>query len=437
MLSLWHSQTQLPQFPEIESNKNTDVLIIGGGIAGILTAYLLQQNGVECMLVEKDRLCFGTTGNTTAKITYQHGLIYQDIVRSYGVKKARHYLLANKAAFDMYSSLCRNIDCDYEIKDNYVYTLKDKKKLQNEIYALSKIGFNAKLCPSLPLPFDNAGAVKFADQAQFSPLKFLAHIVSGLNIYENTCVREMKGMTAITDKGRIKANKVVIATHFPFINKHGCYFLKLYQHRSYVISLENAMDLNGMYVGDSHSSISFRNHNDLLLIGGAGHRTGYPGGGWEKLRRFAKHYFPESTVKHMWAAQDCISLDSIPYIGQYSPNTPKMYVATGFNKWGMTSSMAAAMILKDMITGKKNENADVFDPARSVIKPQLFVNCFESSKHILIPKQPRCPHMGCALEWNKAEHSWDCPCHGSRFTKHGKVLDNPANGDLKDRGIHI
>ena len=163
MLSLWHSQTQLPQFPEIGSNKNTDVLIIGGGIAGILTAYLLQQSGVDCMLVEKDWICFGTTGNTTAKITYQHGLIYQDIVKSYGIKKARHYLLANKAAFDMYSNLCKNIDCDYEIKDNYVYTLKDKKKLKNEIYALGKIGFDAKLCPSLPLPFDNAGAVRFAD----------------------------------------------------------------------------------------------------------------------------------------------------------------------------------------------------------------------------------------------------------------------------------
>ncbi|MBR1752170.1 MAG: FAD-dependent oxidoreductase [Ruminococcus sp.] len=437
MRSLWHSQTQLPNFPELSGNKNTDVLIIGGGIAGIITAYLLQQSGVDCILVEKDRLCSGTTGNTTAKITYQHGLIYQDILRSYGIKKAQHYLLANKAAFDMYSALCKKIDCNFEHKDNYVYTFRDKKKLKDEIYALGKIGFDAKLCDSLPLPFNNAGAVRFPGQAQFSALKFLSHIVSGLGIYENTHVREMIGSTAITDRGRIRANKVVVTTHFPFINKHGCYFLKLYQHRSYVIALENARELNGMYVGASLTSISFRNYNGFLLIGGAGHRTGYPDGGWEKLRRFAKHYCPESTVRYMWAAQDCMSLDGIPYIGHYSPNTPDMYVATGFNKWGMTGSMAAAMILCDMITGTKNEYADVFDPSRSVLKPQLFENFFESTKHILIPKQPRCPHLGCALEWNKNEHSWDCPCHGSRFSKSGRLLDDPANGDLKDRGLHL
>ena len=437
MRSLWHSRTQLPHFPELSGDKKTDVLIIGGGITGILTAYLLQQSGVDHLLVEKGRLCSGTTGNTTAKITCQHGLVYQDILRSYGVKKARHYLLANKAAFDMYAALCKNIDCDYERRDNYVYTFSDKKKLKDEIYALGKLGFDAKLCGSLPLPFDNAGAVRFADQAQFSPLKFLSHITYGLNICENTHVLQMNGTAAVTDKGKIKANKVVIATHFPFINKHGSYFLKLYQHRSYVIALENARDLNGMYVGDSRTSISFRNYKDLLLIGGGGHKTGCPGGGWERLRCFAKHYYPESTVRYMWAAQDCMSLDGIPYIGQYSPNTPDMYVATGFNKWGMTNSMAAAMILRDMITGKKNEYADVFDPSRSVLKPQLIENCFESAKHMLIPKQPRCPHLGCALEWNKYEHTWDCPCHGSRFTKSGRLLDNPANGDLKDKGLHL
>lgn len=427
----------MPHFPELNRDINTDVLVIGGGIAGILTAYFLQQSGVDYVLVEKDRLCGETTANTTAKITYQHGLIYQDIVRSYGYKKGRKYLLANKAAFDKYAELCHDIDCDYEVKDNYIYSFKNKGKLQDEILALGRIGCTAQLCGSLPLPFENVGAVKFRGQAQFAPLKFLAEIAKGLNIYENTFVRQMMGTTALTDRCMIHANKVIVTTHFPFINKHGCYFLKLYQHRSYVIAVENARDVDGMYMSDSLYGISFRNYKDLLLISGGGHRTGYHGGSWEKLRRFAKHYYPESRVKYMWAAQDCMSLDGIPYIGRYSSNTPDMYVATGFNKWGMTSAMAAAMILSDMVMGRKNEYADVFDPSRSVLKPQLLENCLESTKHILLPTQPRCPHMGCALEWNPVEHTWDCPCHGSRFDRLGKVLDNPANGDLVERGLHL
>ncbi|MGN0633362.1 MAG: FAD-dependent oxidoreductase [Oscillospiraceae bacterium] len=437
MESLWQAESRPERFPALEKNASTDVLIIGGGITGILTAYFLKQSGVDYILVERDRICSGTTGGTTAKITWQHGLIYQDILNSGGARAARKYYLANKAAFDMYAKLCKNIDCDYEIKDNYVYSTDSRKKLEREIKALGKIGCPAQLCESVELPFENAGAVKVADQAQFSPLKFLCEISKGLNIYENTFVRELIGTVAVTDKCRINAKRIIAATHFPFINKHGSYFLKLYQHRSYVIALENARDVNGMYVGDGLGSISFRNYKQLLLIGGGGHRTGFKGGGWEKLRRFAKHYYPGSSVKYMWAAQDCMSLDGITYIGRYSQNTPDLYTATGFNKWGMTGSMNAAIILSEMMKGKTLPYADIFDPSRSILKPQLLENSLEAVKHLLLPKSPRCPHMGCALTWNPHEHSWDCPCHGSRFSQHGKLLDNPANGDMKDNGIHL
>ena len=126
-----------------------------------------------------------------------------------------------------------------------------------------------------------------------------------------------------------------------------------------------------------------------------------------------------------------MSLDSVPYIGQYSKNTPDFYVATGFNKWGMTSSMVAAELLTDLILGKPNDFADLFSPSRSMLRPQLAVNGFESVVGLLTPSKKRCPHLGCALKYNKAEHSWDCPCHGSRFSESGRVLDNPANGNLK------
>jgi hypothetical protein len=181
-----------------------------------------------------------------------------------------------------------------------------------------------------------------------------------------------------------------------------------------------------MYVDEAENGMSVRNYDNMLLIGGGDHRTGKKGGGWQELRNFAKEYYSNSTEKYHWATQDCMSLDSVPYIGHYSKNTHDMYVATGFNKWGMTSSMVSAMILSDMVTGKRNDFAKVFSPHRSILKPQLFVNAFEATRNLLTPTIKRCPHMGCALKWNPLEHTWDCPCHGSRFDNNGKIIDNPS-----------
>lgn len=429
MKSVWEN-VRLPEFPELYGDIRTDVLIIGGGITGILVAYFLHLNGVDYILVEKDRICSGTTKNTTAKITFQHGLIYHKILKNKGTEAAQKYLYANRTAFEKYAQICQNIDCDYEIRDNYVYS-KNRASLENETDALRKIGYSARFIEKPSIPVSTSGAVEFPDQAQFSPLKFISAIVNGLNIYENTPVREMIGNTAVADKCSIRAEKVIAATHFPFINKHGGFFLKLYQHRSYVIALENAQNVNGMYVDDDLRGMSFRNFGKLLLLGGGGHRTGKKCDGWNELRNFARSRFPDSQEKFHWAAQDCMSLDGIPYIGQYSKSTPNLYTASGFNKWGMTGAMVSAMILSDMIMGRKNEFADIFCPSRSVMTPQLFVNGFESVMNLMTPSKKRCPHMGCALKWNAAEHSWDCSCHGSRFSENGRVLDNPANGNLK------
>ncbi len=430
MRSLWNETVTRPAFPTLESDTETDVLIIGGGIAGILTAYFLQQNDVPYILVEKDRICGGTTGNTTAKITFQHGLCYHKMLRSNGLERADMYLQANRMAFGKYAALCREIDCGYEIKNNYVYATDDRQKLEDEISALSKIGYNAVFAKDLPLPVNTVGAVCFEDQAQFHPLRFLYAVAKGLNIYEHTFVREMEGTTAVTDRARISAGKVIVTTHFPMINKHGSYFLKLYQHRSYVMALENAQNVDGMYVDESRTGFSFRNYGDLLLLGGGGHRTGKSGGNWDELRQFAREQYPRATERYFWAAQDCMSLDHIPYIGRYSKNTADLYTASGFNKWGMTGAMLSAVLLSDRICGRHNGFEEAFDPSRSIIRPQLFVNGFESIKNLLTPTKKRCPHLGCALKWNPAEHSWDCACHGSRFDESGKVLDNPANGDL-------
>ncbi len=428
MKSIWQKGTNMPSFPKLNGDRNTDVLIIGGGIAGLLTAYFLKQNGVDCILVEKGRLGQGTTSHTTAKITFQHGLIYHKITKSHGTETARKYLEANKSAFEKYAELCRNIDCDYELKDNYIYSVSNRNKLEQELSAIGKIGFPAQFSEKLPLPFRTAGAVMFPEQAQFNPLKFISAIAEGLSIYENTFVREMHGNTAITDGGKITAKTVVITTHFPFINKHGSYFLKLYQHRSYVIALEDAKNVNGMYMDENKTGLSFRNYGKYLLIGGGSHRTGKKGGNWSELRHFAQQHYPNAKEYCHWAAQDCMSLDEMPYIGKYSNRTSQLFTATGFNKWGITGAMLSSMMLSDLVQGKKNEYADIFSPSRSILKPQLLVNGFESAKNLLTFTGRRCPHLGCALHWNCTEHSWDCACHGSRFDENGRVLDNPANG---------
>lgn len=420
----------MPEFEQLKKDIKTDVLIIGGGAAGLLTAYFLDKAGVDYILVEKSKICSGVTKNTTAKITFQHGLIYNKLVNSMGCEKAAMYLESNREALEKYAETCNGIDCDFERKDNFVYSVNSREKLENEMDALLKIKFKADFCEKIPLPEETVGAICFPNQAQFNPMKFFSQISQNLKIYENTFVREMIGNTAVTDYGKIYADKVIVTTHFPFINKHGSYFLKLYQHRSYVIALENAQEVDGMFVDEDKKGLSFRNYGDLLLLGGGSHRTGKKGGDWAELRGFAKSNYPDSSEKYFWATQDCMSLDSVPYIGQYSKSTTDLYVAAGFNKWGMTGAMVSAMLLNDMINGKKNEYSELYNPSRSVLHPQLLVNGIESAVNLLSFSRKRCPHLGCALKWNKAEHSWDCPCHGSRFSESGRLLDNPANGDF-------
>ena len=241
----------------------------------------------------------------------------------------------------------------------------------------------------------------------------------------------MAGNTAYTDRGKIIAEKIIVATHFPFINKHGSYFIKMYQHRSYVLGLKNAENLDGMYVDENLKGLSFRNYGDLLLLGGGSHRTGKQGGSYNELRREALKYYPKSEEEYHFATQDCMTLDGIPYIGQYSKSTQNLYTATGFNKWGMTSSMVAATLLADLITDKENHYSEVFSPSRNIFTPGLLVNGFEAVSGMIMPTTRRCPHLGCGLKWNKQERSFDCPCHGSRFSEEGKLIDNPATGDLK------
>lgn len=435
MGSVWIDTIVTQPRASLDHDLDVDVLIIGGGMAGVLTAYWLQQAGVDCVLCEAETVGSGTTKNTTAKVTSQHGLLYHRLIRTYGKEAARLYLRANEEALEAYRALSQRIDCDFSQQDSYVYSLDDAALIDEELRALHLLGSPAKRADGLLLPFATAGAVQFSNQAQMHPLKFLAGVAKGLNIFEHTRVRELKrtkdSITAITSGGTVRAKRVVVATHFPFLNKHGAYFLKLYQHRSYVIALEHGPQLDGMYLDDEETGLSFRNYGDLLFIGGGSHRTGQKGGGYAELKEVAELYFGKVNIRYAWAAQDCMTLDGVPYIGRYGASTENLYVATGFHKWGMTGSMVAARLLRDMLTGRENPYERLFSPSRSILHPTLISNVFHAAVGLLTPTAPRCPHLGCALRWNETERSWDCPCHGSRFTSDGRLIDNPATGDLK------
>ena len=299
MKSIWND-VKKPEINALYGDIKTDVLIIGGGICGILCAYMLENAGVECVLVEQNQICSGVTNMTTAKLTVQHGLIYDKIIKKYGIETAQLYYESQKSAFDVMKKITLETDADFEECDSFVYSLNNKKVVEDEVRALNNIGCRAEFCIETELPFDIAGAVKIANQAKFHPLKLTYELAKELTIFENTKVLEIKSNTAITNRGKIKAKKIIVATHFPFINRYGGYFMKMYQHRSYVIALKNAKKINGMYVDENMLGLSFRSYGDILLLGGGSHRTGHQGGCWEELSKFAQENYSDAKEIGRW-----------------------------------------------------------------------------------------------------------------------------------------
>ncbi len=429
--SIWQDNITMPDFKERELKNSTDVLIIGGGIFGILCAYFLEEKGIDYMLLEKDSIASKTTKGTTGKITLQHGLIYADLIKDKGIEYAKKYFSIYDTAVKKFKELSQLFSFDYKDKKAYTYTLDNLKKIEDELKAYEKLGIDGKFEKETELPFMVRGAVSVNNQGQIHPLKFIKEISKNLNIYENVWVKRIeKGYIETSDKKIIRANKIIVATHFPIINKEGFYFVKLYQNRSYFVAVKNAQKLNNMYIDDKDTGLSLSGYKDYLIVGGGAHRTGTKNKNRNDAKSFLNQYYKNSPVCFNWAQQDTMSLDKVPYIGKYSKNNNYIFTATGFNKWGLTGAMVSALCLCDLIEGKHNEYLDIFSPERSILKPQLAVNLFDTVTNFLNPMPKRCSHLGCALKWNKYEHSWDCSCHGSRFDNKGNILDNPSNKNL-------
>ena len=474
MESLWSQSCKIEKREHLPGSLEVETVVIGAGMAGVLTAFALQQAGCQVAVLEANQIGSGQTQNTTAKITAQHGMIYQTLIQTMGLDGARQYAQANQSAVRAYESIIRahHIDCDFEERSAYVYG-NNEQLLREEARAEAELGLSASFVTDLKIPVPAVGAVKLDHQAQFHPLKFLKWVSRGLTIYEHTPVQTVEDDLLTTPYGTVKAKHIVFACHFPFVNVPGMYFARLHQERSYVLALANAPQVDGMYIGGEENSWSFRNWGELLLIGGKNHRTGEnrKGGRYECLRQKARAWFPESREVCRWSAQDCITPDGVPYIGRYAASRPNWYVATGCQKWGMTTSMVSAMILRDMISGKENPYAQVFDPGRfeAAALPGMAAQGGQAVKGLVkrffqIPAEAaresppghggivfldgqkvgvykendgtvcavdiRCPHLGCQLEWNPDEQSWDCPCHGSRFDRYGRLISGPAQESL-------
>lgn len=435
MKSIWHDTLPLPSYPSLPGSIRTEAAVIGGGLAGILTAYYLTRSGIQTVVLEARRIGSGQTSGTTAKITAQHNLIYQKLIAGFGEEAARQYASANQQAIREYTRLIRSksIDCDFQEASACLYTRLPGDALSQEYKAASRLGIPAHLSADTELPFPVRNALYFPNQAEFHPLKFLKAVANGLTIYENTPVLSAKGHHLHTPLGEVTARHIIFACHYPFLLWPGLYFARMYQSRSYCLSLAGIPPLKDMYLGIDPGGLSFRSARKRLLLGGFGHRTGIiPDNSYQRLQNFVHKYYPAAKTVSHWSAQDCMSLDQVPYIGPYSFLEPDWYVITGFNKWGMTASMVAAQLISRKICKKPVPWESVFTPRRIRLKAswrEAMTHLSESSRGLalgLLHPNRRCPHMGCRLKWNPYECTWECPCHGSRFSHQGKLLSGPA-----------
>ena len=388
--SYWVESTPKTNYPNISEDIDTDVLIIGGGITGIVTAYMLSNSNLKVSIVEADKMAMGVTANTTAKITSQHGLLYNYLLNSFGFDTAKLYLDSNEDAIKTIFNIVQkeNIECDFEFQDAYVYTCnkENTQKIKDEVSVVTSLGLKAEYLTTTPLPFPVEAAIKFPNQAQFHPRKYLLSLLkffknSNVDIFENSKVTDIKHVKnnyeVFVNNNKITAKYLVMASHYPIKNFPGMYFIKMYQDSSYAIGVEaNENIFEGMYISCDDPVTSFRNasydnEKKLLIVGGGSHKTGDTNVNIENsyinLENYIKEIYPNAKVKYKWMTEDCVSLDKIPYIGEFSTFLPNMYVATGYKKWGMTTSHVAAKIISDKILGKENPYEKIYTATR--LKP--------------------------------------------------------------------
>jgi glycine/D-amino acid oxidase-like deaminating enzyme/nitrite reductase/ring-hydroxylating ferredoxin subunit len=491
--SYWLDTAKIPKYSKLTGDLQVDVTIVGAGITGITTAYLLTQKGLKVAVVDAGRILQGTTGHTTAKITAQHDLIYDELIEHFGKDNAKLYYEANNEALQFIKQTIaeHEIDCQFTEEDAYVYTSSDEyvEKIQKEFKAYQALGIMGDLHEQIPLPFTTKAAVVMRNQAQFNPVPFLTHLADhivqkGGHIYEQTTVtgvtKENPAVVKTSEGHQITCSYVVSASHFPFNDHNGFYFTRLYAERSYALLAKIEKDFpGGMYISAENPKRSLRSvmvHGEpMVIIGGESHKTGqgictfqY----YEALKQFGEEFFGLREIPYRWSAQDLFTLDKLPYIGQELKEVPNLLIATGYKKWGISTSIAAAILNTKIITGDHSPYQELFSPLRFHADPgfKTFISInADVAKHFIAGKMDMkmrkiaelqndeggilrvngkrtgayrdadgalhlvdttCTHLGCEVDWNEAERTWDCPCHGSRFSYQGDVIEGPAKKSL-------
>nr|WP_255726842.1 FAD-dependent oxidoreductase [Sporosarcina sp. ACRSM] len=492
--SYWRTAIEFPEFPSLEEDIQADVIIVGAGIAGITSAYLLVNEGLKVAVIEAGEVLNGTTGHTTAKITAQHDLIYDEFIHNIGRSNARLYYEANMEALRFIRETVdrHKIDCDFSQQDAYIYATTEKyaRKIEKEAEAYEKIGIEGGLVESIPFDIAIQNALVMKNQAQFHPTKYLVHLLQiikekGGLVFENTTavnIETSEQPVVLTKEGaRITANHVLICTHFPFYEGAGFYSTRMYADRSYALAVKaNKQYPGGIYISADEPTRSLRsvtiNGEEMVLIVGENHKTGQGIEAMEHykaLEQFGEEVFGLKEVVYRWSAQDLTTLDKLPYIGELTSGQPNILIATGFRKWGMTNGTAAALLFRDLIMGYENNYEKLYTPSRFYAHPSL-KNFFKENANVVgqlikgkldSPKtkpedlskgegavitldghrkgaykddegklhivDTTCTHIGCEVEWNNGERTWDCPCHGSRFSFTGEVIEGPAEKPLQ------
>jgi glycine/D-amino acid oxidase-like deaminating enzyme/nitrite reductase/ring-hydroxylating ferredoxin subunit len=495
--SPWIATTGQTTYPALDRETHVDVAVLGGGMAGLMTAFLLKRDGKRVAVVEAGHVAAGVTAYTTAKVSSLHGIIYQDVESSFGADGARAYAQANEAGIERIGELVEElgIDCDWRRKPAYTYA-EDRQGLsqvQDEVQAAVRAGLRASFTTETDLPWAVEGAIRVEDQAEFHPRKFLLAIAEqiegdGSHIFEGTRatgVKEGTPMRVETERGEVVvADDVVVATHFPFLDRAG-YFARMHPERSYGLGLYvRGAAPQGMYLSTESPSHTVRSHptelGELVIAGGESHKVGQSGEDTAdrvaRLERWAHERFDVTEIVYRWSTQDNMPIDGVPYVGKFHPAAKHLWVATGFKKWGLAWGAAAGEILTDLIGGRTHPWASLVDPNRFKPGAQVeefvkenanvawrFVRdkvggadfgsvdeiepgqgglvsdgvgkvaAYRDEAGTLHQVSPNCTHMGCTVKWNSAETSWDCPCHGSRFHYDGTVVQGPAIKDLSPR----
>lgn len=492
--SLWIEKSKPKEYEKLDKDIKIDNLIIGGGIAGLTTACLLRQERLEVALVEADRIGYGTSGRNTGKITCQHGLIYSEIEKQCGLEGAKIYYEKNKEAIDFIENISEenNISCDFKRKSAFIFTEKEKyiKALKEEFKSYTEMGIPCTYHQTLDLPLNIKAAIEIPNEGQFNPKMYLDGLGdlfarNGGKIYEHTPIEDIwkeKNIALTRDGCRISYNNLIICSHMPFYDGMNLYFARLKAERSYLVAgkYEKAFP-EGMYINVEEPGRTLRlyenNGEKLLLVGGEKHKVGQGDENkdyYDILKAYASDNFGIEDFKYKWSAEDYITPDHIPYVGLLNKNHKNIFVATGFGKWGMTSGVAGAIIIRNLITSKKEGYEELFCPHRpgrlmsfDIVKDNVNLatqyikgklekgsNCISlnpGQSQIVHIEGERygaycdennevhivditCPHLGCELKFNHLEKTWDCPCHGSRYNYDGGVLEGPTTMGLKRYG---